>query len=913
MLRRGVYVVLVALAVAVPASGAPDPGGRVLPLPDRADAPGRLDAAVASIARIRRADGAAPALGEARARDLDVSANSVEVVVTARPGRSAAVHDLVGSVGGRVVRQYDRLVKAFVPVAALETVGSNAAVELVRQPLRLQSFATIGQGVAATRASLSLPPGVNGSGVKVAIIDSGGFEGLAALQAAGELPAGVTTKSYCDSGVMESGGVHGAGVAEVVHEVAPGAELYLICVEDEVDLGLAKDYVVANGIKIVNFSAGFYVSGRGDGSGDATTPDGIVDLARASGVLWINSAGNAATAHWSGTFTEGGGGLNAFAPGDTRIGFTVPVGKWACALLKWDAWPTTSTEDFDLAVYNQNSLLVASSTAMQSPDNLPPREEACFVNNGPGTAFSAAIHRHVGTSPRLDLYVANTVFDEYRTPAGSMLEPAESPSALAVGAVCWLGDSLQPYSSRGPTIDGRVKPDIAGFDATSSATYGASSNCAGGFRGTSAAAPHVAGIAALLLHRNASLTSPAALQAALEALAVDLGSPGKDNLYGAGKVRAPLPALNGLLVGSGLSGSDADVFTINSTGTQTTIAGSDTTQELQPSWGGDGGRVVLARNTPGTPFWGVNPDGTGLAPLASLPASDSYPTPSPDGTRLALVRDGDLYVGAADGSGAAQIAPGTLIKNPAWSPDGATIAFEDVGNIHSVPASGGVISLLLGSADTETEPAWSPDGTKLAFRTNAGGDDEIYVAAPNGSSPTPLTANTVDDRHPAWSPDGTKLAFLRSSSGGLDVHVASADGTGSASQLTFGAFSDWVSWQPVVPPSLLSRPTFAGTTQAGQTVTGSAGSWRGTYPLSLSYQWLRCDLAGAGCAAIAGATALGYTATAADANSSLRLAVTATNPVRSVTATSHFTGAVVVAPPGGGGGGGGGGGSGGGG
>jgi Subtilase family/RTX calcium-binding nonapeptide repeat (4 copies)/Domain of unknown function DUF11/WD40-like Beta Propeller Repeat len=906
-----IWAVLAALVAAVPASGARDAGSGA------ARSQGaRLDAGVAALAEARRAAGAASALREAREHRLDVVGSSVELVVTARPGQAEEAVAAIRAASGRVSGRYERLVKAFVPVGALETVSTDPAVEYLSEPRQATVLATTGQGVAATRASLSLPPGLNGTGVKVAIIDQG-FQGLAALQASGDLPAQVTTKSFCDGG-PENGLDHGAGVAEIVHELAPGAELYLICIADEVDLGLAKDYVIANGIKLVNFSLGFYNSSRGDGLGGVTTPEGMVGLARSSGVLWVNSAGNDARSHWSGTFTNGGGGLHDFAPGDSRIDFALTPGKFACLHLKWDAWPTTATDDYDLDVYDSTNALVAFSHATQNPSNLPPREEVCFMNSGPTSqSYGASIRRVSGGTPRLDLFIRNDSFDQYAIAAGSLLEPATSPSALAVGSVCVHDGSLQPFSSQGPTIDGRVKPDLVSFDAVSSVTFGLSSSCTAGFRGTSAASPHVAGLAALLLQRESSLNSPAALQARLESLAFDLGGPGKDNVFGSGKATLPLPAANGLLV-AGSGAPDADVVTITLSGFTTTLVGDDTTQDRQPAWSGDGGTVVLTRSTPGSPIWRVNPDGTGLTQLTALSAGDSFPTPSPDGSRLAFVRGGALWVGAADGSNPSQIAAGTQIRNPAWSPDGGAIAFDDSGNIYSVAAAGGSVTGLFATPDAESQPAWFPDGTKLAFVRGTG----IHVGPASGASSTPLP-NTTNGSRPVWSPDGTKLAFIRNG----NVMLLNADGTvASPAQLTFETTTDWVKWQSVVPPSIVARPAIGGTVGIGLPLTGSLGSWRGTYPVSFARQWLRCDAAGGSCSPIADATAATYTPTAADAGSSLRFAVTGTNGVRPVTSTSHFTAPLSGTPPpppppppppggggsggsGGGGGGGGGGGS----
>ncbi len=75
-------------------------------------------------------------------------------------------------------------------------------------------------------------------------------------------------------------------------------------------------------------------------------------------------------------------------------------------------------------------------------------------------------------------------------------------------------------------------------------------------------------------------------------------------------------------------------------------------------------------------------------------------------------------------------------------------------------------------------------------------------------------------------------------------------------------------------------------------MTVQSGSWSGTNPIVLSYQWKRCDTSGANCAAISGATAQTYSPAAADVGATLRIAVTATNSSGTATALSDPSGVV---------------------
>jgi len=131
---------------------------------------------------------------------------------------------------------------------------------------------------------------------------------------------------------------------------------------------------------------------------------------------------------------------------------------------------------------------------------------------------------------KLELFIyGNSKPIEYNHPYGSLDIPADSPYAIAVGATDWSNDHYHSYSSRGPTSDNRIKPDLSAPSGVSSFTYGHL-----GFFGTSAATPHVAGAFALLKGKIPFTLD--AIRTIVEARAKDLGKAGKDNKYGLGRL-----------------------------------------------------------------------------------------------------------------------------------------------------------------------------------------------------------------------------------------------------------------------------------------------------------------------------------------------------------------------------------------
>jgi subtilisin family serine protease len=463
------------------------------------------------------------------------TASSGRMRVIIETSNPATARESVRALGGRVERSAAGLVQALVTPRAERALAGKTGVDRVRPPYEQIQTAVSGEEVGVALAAAWHGKGFTGKGVKVAVID-GGFKGLADRQASGDLPANVVTQDFC-GGQLLGAEDHGTAVAEIVHEMAPDAQLYLACVGTEVDLAVAEAWAKSQGVTVINHSAGWEGPYRDDDGGPVGA---VVADARASGILWVNSAGNEAMTHWSGSYTPSGSWEMWSPNGDLGNSFIWPNGMEICGFLKWDEWPS-GISDFDLGLFlsGSNSLLAISEGDQGSGQ--PPFEDMCWKQTSGRdlVVFWAIRGYRVATSPRLDLVSWSPPL-QYSIAAGSIATPASSPAALAVGALCWQSRSLEPYSSQGPTIDGRTKPDIVGHDSVSGATYGGFSSCPSAFAGTSASSPEVAGAAALVKQAYPNLT-PDQIKAYLMKAARDLGDSGLDNVYGAGELQLPAP------------------------------------------------------------------------------------------------------------------------------------------------------------------------------------------------------------------------------------------------------------------------------------------------------------------------------------------------------------------------------------
>jgi Tol biopolymer transport system component len=250
---------------------------------------------------------------------------------------------------------------------------------------------------------------------------------------------------------------------------------------------------------------------------------------------------------------------------------------------------------------------------------------------------------------------------------------------------------------------------------------------------------------------------------------------------------------------------------------------ANTARVAQAAFPGVNGKIAFQSDRDGNwEIYVMNADGSGQTRLTFNAAADTEPAWSPDGSKIAFVstRDSavgssDIYVMNADGSGQTRLTFGGLAGtglggNPAWSPDGTRIAFDDLSNVYVMSASGGAVTnLFLMSPNPElrsmNHPAWSPDGSKIAFTgrvLNGFQDDGIFVMnAHDGSGKTNLTPNNPGHNHnPSWSADGSKISFDRYGATLLEgwqiYAINAADGTGQVN-LSNNRFNDNVSaWSP---------------------------------------------------------------------------------------------------------------------
>jgi hypothetical protein len=436
---------------------------------------------------------------------------------------------------------------------------------------------------------------VDGAGIKIGVL-SDGVTNLASAQALGDLGAVTVLPSQTGTGD------EGTAMLEIIHDVAPGAQLYFATANSSITSFAQniRDLRAAGCDIIVDDVSYFAESPFQDGTpGVTNTNGGVVTQAVndvvADGALYFSSAANSGNKNdntsttWEGDFVSGGtlaitpGGIvNDFdpSPAVSQINvITAGAGTGIPINLSWSDSLGASNNDYDLFILNNaGNGINTSSTNVQNGTQDP--YEQVSTNNTTGRRI--VIRQKTGAAKRFLHLDLNGGLVTFNTPGethghaaasggyGVAATPAYSafkfPPPINFGpypGAFSSANSVETFSSDGPrkifyqgngtaitpgdfsSTGGQVlqQPLITAADGVAVTGAGDFSSP---FFGTSAAAPHAAAIAALIKSANPAFTQ-AQIKTALTSTAIDVETAGTDRDAGFGIVM-PYPALQSLSV-----------------------------------------------------------------------------------------------------------------------------------------------------------------------------------------------------------------------------------------------------------------------------------------------------------------------------------------------------------------------------
>jgi hypothetical protein len=446
-----------------------------------------------------------------------------------------------------------KLIQAWVPAAALDDVARLAGVTHVDPPVYAVSnvVTSAGDGVLKAdkvRAQFAAM-GIDGTGIKIGVISDGADDRAAV---GGELP-GVTLHPTIQS--WNSPGSHNEGTAmlEIVHDLAPGAQLFFAGPDTATEMTTAINWFVSQGCNIIVDDLGFFDQGYFTDTAIANAAAGAVS----QGVVYVSAAGNASeNAHYQALYqasqsATSGGILHRFAPGgnDAEL-LNIPAGASFRAFLEWsDGW-STSGNDYNLYLYNGDTFAKLDDSTNVQDGNDKPFEMVAWTNNTGSTVHAQLwVEKKNGAAVReLEFFTIGNSTLTYQTQGDAIFGQQAVPGVISVAAAsAGSPDTIESYSSRGGSTiytNFTTQTKIVRETLDGTATDGVQTKIGqlglwphNPFYGTSAAAPHAAAIAALIKQVNNGLT-PAQVADVMAATAIDLGVAGYDTSSGAGRYNA---------------------------------------------------------------------------------------------------------------------------------------------------------------------------------------------------------------------------------------------------------------------------------------------------------------------------------------------------------------------------------------